>query len=131
MNEIFQIGGYAATKQGGGSLLMWAHYFGPFSKIIGVDKERKIIDRPENVHIYQASQTDVTFLLNTLCKQRLNIIIDDGSHFSQDIIATFETMWPCLQKQGLYIIEVCLVLGSGNIHMDLFSFMLTIFDICS
>lgn len=33
------------------------------------------------------------------------MIIDDGSHLNEDIIATFKLLWPMLKAKGLYCIE--------------------------
>ncbi len=34
-----------------------------------------------------------------------DVVIDDGSHQSADIISSFETLFPTLAEGGLYVIE--------------------------
>ena len=34
-----------------------------------------------------------------------DIILDDGSHYNQDVIATFELLFPLLNEDGVYIVE--------------------------
>jgi hypothetical protein len=35
----------------------------------------------------------------------IDVVIDDGSHVSADQIATFETLYPLLDKDGVYLCE--------------------------
>jgi hypothetical protein len=35
----------------------------------------------------------------------IDVVIDDGSHVPKDIIVTFETLFPALSKNGIYIVE--------------------------
>jgi len=86
---------------GGGSLTMWKAYFGPGAKIVGVDINPACkIHEAEGNEIFIGSQDDPT-LLNTILSKypKIDIVLDDGSHKMQHMIATFEHMYP-LQNQS-------------------------------
>lgn len=85
---------------------MWSEYFGSSASIIGIDIINKELELPKNVVYMKGNQSDVDFLQNVLCKNQIDIIIDDASHQPQDIITTFENLWPCLSPNGYYAIEV-------------------------
>jgi hypothetical protein len=91
----------------GGSLLMWQHYFGLQAKVYGIDinPECKQLER-EGIEIFIGCQEDRAFLQQI--KQQIpkvDIFIDDGGHFMQQQIVTFEEMYPHVQENGLYLIE--------------------------
>ena len=86
------------------SLKLWREYFTK-ANICGIDivkKDFKIND----VDILCGDQSDHAFL-NTVVKKynKFDIIIDDGSHFSKHIIASFKFLFKYLNNNGLYIIE--------------------------
>lgn len=99
------IGGYEYPDKGGESLRMWAEYF-PNGHIIGVDLNKKNIELPSNVTVYQGDQTEWD-LWNELIEQEgcPDIIIDDGSHICSHIITTFELLFDKLNAGGIYVIE--------------------------
>ncbi len=94
----------------GFSLQMWADYF-PNSQIWGIDDGSSgdlctQYDNPR-IHFRQGRQNDPTFL-NKLTEEAIefNIIIDDGSHYSSDIVMTFKHLFnDYLRYGGLYIVE--------------------------
>lgn len=93
--NILEIG-----TQKGGSLCAWQDYF-PNATVTGVD----IVDvvKPEYrrdgiryvISDIKAWQTDETF----------DIVIDDGSHFFEDVAYVVETFRPKLRKGGILVIE--------------------------
>ena len=88
--------------QNGGSLETWAEYFPYANHIIGIDidpmcGELKFSDPRIQVIVGDASKVELD--------QEFEIIIDDGSHKSDDIIANFKHWWPKLKSGGLYIVE--------------------------
>lgn len=99
------IGGYDAPKAGGGSLRMWQNYF-PNSIICGIDIYDKKFHEDKRIKIYQGSQIDLVFL-DSLAEEMgsFDIIIDDGSHLNEHVITTFETLFPHLSTNGLYVVE--------------------------
>lgn len=101
------VGGYEYIDRGGGSLKMWAEYFGTSARIIGIDVYKKVIDGlPENVLVLQGSQEDQAFLIDVIeqygCPE---IIIDDASHVCDKTIRSFEILFPTLAKGGIYVVE--------------------------
>jgi len=91
----------------GGSMEMWHHYFGENSQIIGVDNRPKItfLDLP-NTHIIYGNQGDSHFWDNFVSSSvNLDVVIDDGSHYSNHQILTFEKLFPCMNEGGVYLVE--------------------------
>ena len=56
--------------------------------------------------IFRGDQSDKLFLSKVI-KQigRPSIIIDDGSHKSDDITTSFKYLFPKLKNGGLYVVE--------------------------
>ena len=88
--------------QNGGSLETWAEYFPYASHIVGIDIDEKcghleFSDPRICVHVADAAELDLDI--------QLNIVIDDGSHTSSDIVRNFQRWWPKLLPGGLYVVE--------------------------
>lgn len=99
------IGGYAREKQGGASLRMWRSYF-PKAQILGLDIEDKSFVDTDRIKTYRGSQTDPQLLQQIVDDaDDLKVIIDDGSHRSEHIRATFDILYPLLPDDGIYAIE--------------------------
>jgi GT2 family glycosyltransferase len=95
--------------QNGGSLEIWEKYFSNAEKIIGCDIEPKCGQlRYESSKIAvvvgdanaDSCQGDILKLSPTF-----DVIIDDGSHKSSDIIRSFARYFPYLNDGGIYIVE--------------------------
>lgn len=91
--------------QDGYSLKMWKDYF-PQGTIHGLDINNCKHFTEDRVVIFQGSQADVGTLreINELAGP-FDIIIDDGSHMNADMLLSFETLFPLLPTQGMYVIE--------------------------
>ena len=95
--------------QNGGSLETWAAYFANATKIIGCDIEPKCglleFEDPRIKVVVGDANEAVT--LNTIRELAgsFDIIIDDGSHRSHDIINCFLGYFCLLKPGGLYIVE--------------------------
>tara|TARA_Y100000034_G_scaffold116016_1_gene153797 strand:- start:1597 stop:2109 length:513 start_codon:yes stop_codon:yes gene_type:complete len=66
----------------GGSLKMWADYFGPDAKVYGIDikPECKQVDNKQ-IKVFIGSQTDKYFLYDVASHvPKIDIVIDDGGH---------------------------------------------------
>jgi len=99
------VGGDPKPGTGGASLRMWRDFFQQ-GHIHAIDINDKSSHAESRVHIYQGSQNDEAFLKAVAQKiGDIDVIIDDGSHFSSHIIKSFETLFPFLAKGGLYIVE--------------------------
>jgi hypothetical protein len=104
--RILEIGVYQ-----GASLHLWRRYFdNPESVIVGIDIEPTCarFDSPsENVHVRIGSQADAAFL-ETIKREfgPFDIIVDDGSHHSSHMIASFNHLFADgLKDDGIYLVE--------------------------
>jgi hypothetical protein len=93
--------------QNGGSLEIWSKYLPAGSTIVGIDIDPACtnVSPNDNVKISIADAGDAASLNNALGEQHFDIIIDDGSHHSSDIVATFRYCFPRLERGGIYIVE--------------------------
>jgi hypothetical protein len=104
---IFEIGvgGYNEPTAGGQSLRMWSRYF-PNSIVIGIDYYRKDLSLPSNVFLERADQSQCHELKAIVDKYGPpDIVIDDGSHYSDHIISSFLCLYPFVRPGGFYCIE--------------------------
>lgn len=95
--------------QKGGSLDMWSTYFGPNSKIIGIDVDpecAKLVYDKKNINVIIGNQEDPSFWDEFLKnKIDIDVFIDDGGHTMTQQIVTFEKIFPQLKLGGIYICE--------------------------
>ena len=93
--------------QNGGSLQVWSKYLPEGSTIVGIDIDPACVRLPieANISIRIGDATDPVALDHMLRDARFDVIIDDGSHQSHDVIATFEDCFKRLGPGGVYIIE--------------------------
>ena len=95
--------------QNGGSLEIWSKYFSNASALIGCDINSDCAllsfdDSSIEVVIGDANAPDVCERVFQRSSY-FDIIIDDGSHLSSDIIKSFALYFPRLVEGGLYIAE--------------------------
>ncbi|MEI2419016.1 tetratricopeptide repeat protein, partial [Arthrospira platensis SPKY2] len=95
--------------QNGGSLEIWAKYLSNAQLIVGCDINPKCANlsyEDSRIHVLvgDATSDEVKSNLIQLSKS-FDIIIDDGSHHSSDIIKSFAKYFPLLRCGGIYIIE--------------------------
>ncbi len=95
--------------QNGGSLEVWAKYFPNAEIIAGCDINEacgnlRFEDARIQVFIGDASKHDVAARIIGAASP-FDIIIDDGSHRSGDIIRSFAEFFPHLNLDGLYVAE--------------------------
>ncbi|MGB7621769.1 MAG: class I SAM-dependent methyltransferase [Terriglobia bacterium] len=91
----------------GGSLQMWKSYFGPRSRIYGVDVDPNCQQlEEEQISIFIGDQSDEKFL-RVLARTlpRIDILIDDGGHKMKEQITTFDVLFPHIDKEGIYVCE--------------------------
>jgi Methyltransferase domain len=99
------IGGYEFARLGGASLAMWAEYF-PNGRVLGIDIFAKTLDLGPRISTRQGSQDDAAFLGRMSAEHGpFDIVIDDGSHVTAHVIASFNVLFPLLADGGLYVIE--------------------------
>lgn len=99
------VGGYANVQAGGKSLRMWKAYF-PNSHIFGIDMYDKTSHNESRIKTFKGSQVDEKFLKQVVDEiGTIDIIIDDGSHHSDHVIATFKILFPLMVCKGIYVAE--------------------------
>lgn len=92
---------------GGGSLAMWREFFGEDSKIIGLDINPACKQHESaGIKIFIGSQDDQTVVDKILEEcPRIDIVLDDGSHRMEHIIASFNMLYHRMHHRGVYIVE--------------------------
>lgn len=97
--------------ENGGSIQMWRNYFGKGAKIVGVDIYppcKQFENADENIFVEIGSQDDENFWHAFKEKYpRVDILLDDGGHLSNQQIVTFREMFPHIKDGGLYVCEDC------------------------
>jgi cephalosporin hydroxylase len=92
--------------QNGGSLEMWAQYFLGAQSITGIDINPKCSSLSFNSNLINVIIGDASKLKTLqLLPKEIDLVIDDGSHRSSDIISTFINLLPSLNTNALYIVE--------------------------
>ena len=97
--------------QNGGSLDTWAKYFNNAACFIGCDideKCRNLKFDDERIHVVVGNANEQSSFdqIKNICSQ-FDIVIDDGSHKSIDILTSFLSYFPLLKPGGLFVIEDC------------------------
>lgn len=97
----------------GPSMQVWLEYF-PEATVVGIDKVHDT--NPWNTPGHKPNprysfcsgdQTDRTFWKCFAADygKDWDVIIDDGGHFNDQIIISYEGLWPILKSGGLYCVE--------------------------
>ncbi len=91
----------------GGSLQMWREYFGPGTRIVGLDIDPRCRALEEDgIQVHIGDQADRGFLAEVRrLHPHVDIVIDDGGHGMQQQIVSFEELYPHLQREGVYLCE--------------------------
>jgi len=95
--------------QNGGSLETWSRYFQNGENFIGCDIDPNCgklqYDDPRIKVIVGDANIIETLQAIKSVKEQLDIVIDDGSHRSIDILNSFVNYFPMVKPGGVYIIE--------------------------
>jgi hypothetical protein len=91
----------------GGSLQMWREYFGPGTRVVGIDIDPRCKGfEDESTTILIGDQADRGFLAEVRkAVPRIDILIDDGGHTMQQQIVTLEELYLHIQPTGVYLCE--------------------------
>lgn len=91
----------------GGSSRMWKHYFGPAAQIVSVDiREECRAFADEQIAIRIGDQSDAGFLQSIVDEfGHPDIVLDDGSHQTAHVNATFDFLYPNMPREALYVVE--------------------------
>lgn len=91
----------------GGSLALWNRAF--MCEIVGIDKE-DALTQDSRTHLFEHVKNVSVHKIEVPSPKlselgTFDLIIDDGSHKYEDIIGTFEVLWPKVLDAGFYVIE--------------------------
>lgn len=91
----------------GGSLGMWRRFFGDRAVVFGIDIDENCLKyNGLDGQVRIGSQDDPAFLRRVVAEMGgIDVVIDDGSHVSRHIRASFDVLFPLLSEGGLYIAE--------------------------
>jgi 23S rRNA U2552 (ribose-2'-O)-methylase RlmE/FtsJ len=91
----------------GGSVEMWRQYFGPATRIYGIDINPDAKQQEDIItKVFVGDQQDRGFLRSVLREIGTpHVVIDDGGHTANQQITAFEELYPALSEDGLYIVE--------------------------
>lgn len=99
--KILEIG----TRYGGGIELIEKIFSNPTILSIDIDPRCVVFDNSD-VKVRIGDQSDKTFLQSVVSEMGgLDIVIDDGSHNSRHQRRSFETLFPLLNEDGIYMVE--------------------------
>lgn len=93
----------------GESIKIWREVFPNATQIVGIDinpecKQYENIEKSIFVEIGDATNPNfIKYLINKYGP--FDIILDDGSHRNKDVIISFESLFPTLNDNGLYLVE--------------------------
>ena len=96
--------------QNGGSLeVFFSKYFKKAKTLVGCDSDKNcnnlsFSDNRISLIIGNCTKKSTVNKIKSEC-QSFDIIIDDGSHTSEDIIKSFCIYFPMLKNNGIYIVE--------------------------
>ena len=108
-NKILEIGigGHNKEYNGGDSLIGLSNYY-IRSKIYGFDINDKKFLNFSNIRTFKVDQSSSRDLNKAISKiGHLDLIIDDGSHYVNHQMISFNTLFKKLKYNGVYIIEDC------------------------
>jgi len=104
--------------QNGGSLDTWSEYFESGQRFIGCDIDKNCArlqynDPRISIVVGDANGAPAFQEINNFCNE-FDIIIDDGSHTSIDILNSFINYFPLIKPGGIYVVEDTHTLYSGK-----------------
>ena len=93
--------------QRGGSLDLWRGYFGAGSRMSGIDIDPACAALTDDgIAIHIGDQADADFLRGVVARDGpFDIVIDDGGHRMNQMITSFETLYPAMTIPGVYVVE--------------------------
>lgn len=95
--------------QNGGSLEIWSKFFSNAQKLVGCDINpdcaRLTYEDPRIAVVVGDANTDAVQRAVLENASEFDVIIDDGSHRSSDIVKSFARYFPALTEGGVYVAE--------------------------
>ena len=92
--------------QDGGSQRILKRYFPNSATIMGIDVDERCLNLNTGTLLRLGSSRDKMFLQSVVREMGgVDLVIDDGSHRSSDQKMAFESLFPLLSNDGIYIVE--------------------------
>lgn len=95
--------------QNGGALEIWTRFFPQAKQLVGCDIDqacgRLVYDDPRVQVVVGDANEDGTQAAILAASSSWDIVIDDGSHTSSDIVRSFGRYFPTLAEGGVYVAE--------------------------
>jgi len=91
----------------GGSLQMWQRYFGPLTKIVGIDINPQCKEHESpGIFVRIGDQSNPIFLQSIIDEFGIpDIVLDDGSHRMDHIASSFQFLYSKMHKNAIYMVE--------------------------
>jgi cephalosporin hydroxylase len=91
----------------GGSLQMWKKFFGPHARLVGLDINSRCKEYEETqIDVRIGDQSNPAFLDAVLEEFGApDIVVDDGSHIMDHVVASFRALYPRVDRNGVYLVE--------------------------
>jgi hypothetical protein len=87
------------------SLRLWGQYL-PLARITGADVNPETSQHaPERAKVVICDCGNLTALAQNFADDRYDVIVDDGSHRTEDVFTALNFFWPRLKPGGWYAIE--------------------------
>lgn len=95
--------------QNGGSLEIWARFFSKARQLVGCDINpdcARLVYEDPRIHVVVGdANSDVTEAKVLRYAPTFDVVIDDGSHNSSDIVKSFARYFPHLAQGGIFVVE--------------------------
>lgn len=94
--------------QNGGSLETWSKYFKNAKVVLGCDIDERcgrLSFEDSRIHVIVGNVNSDTVYREVVASGPFDVIIDDGSHLSEDILIGFLNYFPMVKPGGIYVIE--------------------------
>ena len=91
----------------GNSLRVWKKYFNNLDYILGIDVKQDCMFEEPNIktELLDSTNTKSGDIIKKKYGGEFDVILDDGLHNISAQVKTFNTFWPLLKKEGIYLIE--------------------------
>lgn len=89
----------------GGSLQLWREFLGDKVKIFGLDVAEHCLYKEPQIECMLVDQSKPEDLAKISSIGPIDLFIDDGSHYSDNQIDTFEVVFPQIKSGGVYVCE--------------------------
>jgi len=116
VRKVLEIGVF-----GGDSIRCWCVYF-PNAQVWGVDVKDFGINPAERSTYLSRFEFILGDITEETTQQKIrqsvgdniDLIVDDGSHRSEDVWEAYDALWPLVKSGGYYVVEDMAPVGNGH-----------------